>query len=94
MATTQHAPTASGSLNKGAVFAPGDTMTLTITYADADTKTGAVTFEVSDAEGGTSGKIPVPYSIKDPEQLTATDPDRAWTLASDNGAVAVYQSVA
>lgn len=85
-------PTVSGSLNKSA-YAPGETMTLTATYGDPDTKAGKVSLQVTDAAGNKSAVIDVPYVI-DPLTLTATDPAKTWTKVSDNGSVAVYTTTA
>ncbi len=87
------APTATASLN-AAVYAPGDPMTLTVTYGDADTRPVTVTVVVTDAQGNSSAPARV-TAVIDPLTLTVTDDSgRTWTRLSDNGAVAVYRAVA
>lgn len=86
-------PTATASLNK-ATFGPAETMTLTVTYGDADSDAGSVTVVVTDAAGNKSAPITVAYTINDPLTIALTDPERVWTRVSDTGSVAVYRSVA
>jgi hypothetical protein len=87
-------PTASGSLDK-ASFPLGSTMTATVTYGDADAKTGSVTFVVTDAEGHPSTPVTMPYAITDGLVLSCTDTlGKTWTKVSDNGAVAVFTATA
>lgn len=87
-------PTVSASLNK-ATYAKGETMTLTVTYGDADNKTFSVTVQVTDSEGNKSEPVTVPVSISDKVTVAVTDTDgRTWAKVSDNGSVAVYTSTA
>lgn len=82
-------PTVSASLDK-AVYSPGDTATLTVTYNDPDTSQLKVTVTVTDAEGNTSDPAVVSATI-DPSQITVTDNSgHTWAKQSDNGSVAVY----
>lgn len=85
-------PTVSASLNK-TTYGPGELMTLTVTYADPDTKSGTLLVQVTDAEGNKSGLVTVPYVV-DPLTVTISDAGRVWTKVSDNGSVAVYTSTA
>lgn len=86
------APTVSASLNKSA-YAPGETMTLTVTYGDPDTKAGKVALQIIDESGSKSPLIEVPYVV-DPLTVQITDTGRVWTKVSDSGSVAVYTSTA
>jgi len=85
-------PTVSASLNKPA-YQPGETMTLTVTYGDFDTKVISLNVTATDSQGNTGSTGPV-NAIIDPVTLAVTDPDHVWAKQSDNGAVAVYTSVA
>ncbi|MER5338474.1 hypothetical protein [Micromonospora sp. NPDC002717] len=87
------APTATASLN-ASTYSPGDQMTLTVTYGDADTKPVTVTIVVTDAQGNSSAPVKV-TAVVDPLTVTVTDDSgRTWTRLSDNGSVAVYRAVA
>lgn len=87
------APTVTVALD-AAVYAPGDDMTLTVTYDDADSRPVTVTVVVTDAQGNSSAPARVTAVIH-PLTLTVTDDsDRTWTKLSDNGAVADYRAVA
>ncbi|MER7332200.1 hypothetical protein ACIBTZ_16530 [Micromonospora sp. NPDC049460] len=87
------APTATASLN-ASTYSPGDQMTLTVTYGDADTKPVTVTIVVTDAQGNSSAPVKV-TAVIDPLTVTVTDDSgRTWTRLSDNGSVAVYRAVA
>jgi hypothetical protein len=87
------APTATASLN-ASTYSPGDQMTLTVTYGDADTKPVTVTIVVTDAQGNSSAPVKV-TAVIDPLTVTvADDSGRTWTRVSDNGSVAVYRAVA
>lgn len=86
-------PTVTASLNK-ATYIKGETITLTVNYRDADTKTVTVTITVKDAAGNL-GTATVPLTVADPLTLTVTDTDgRVWAKVSDSGSVAVYSAVA
>ncbi|CCH20553.1 hypothetical protein [Micromonospora lupini] len=86
-------PTVTAALN-GSVFTPGQQMLLTVTYSDADTQPLTVTIVITDAKGNSSAPVKTTVVI-DPLTLTVTDDSgRAWSRISDNGAVAVYRSVA
>jgi hypothetical protein len=87
-------PTISGSLDK-ATYPLGAVMTATVSYGDADAKTGSVSITVTDAEGNTSAPVVMPYSITDGLTLSFSDSlGKTWTKASDNGSVAVYTATA
>ncbi|MFG2059178.1 hypothetical protein ACGFI9_34690 [Micromonospora sp. NPDC048930] len=87
------APTVTASLN-ASTYAPGDQMTLTVSYGDPDTRTLTVTVVVTDAQGNSSAPAKV-TAVIDPLTVTVTDNSgRTWTKVSDTGAVAVYRAVA
>lgn len=86
-------PTVTASLNKS-TYAVGETMTLTVNYADTDQKNIAVTVTVTDAEGNTSTPVTVPALIDPLTVAVSSTPTRTWTKQSDTGAVAVYTAVA
>jgi hypothetical protein len=85
-------PTVSASLSKS-VYAPGELMTLTVNYGDADTQAVKVTVQVTDLSGNTSAPVTV-SAVIDPVTLTLTDATRTWEKVSDTGSVAVFTSVA
>jgi hypothetical protein len=85
-------PTVSASLNK-ATYVPGEVMTLTVTYGDADTKSVSVTITVKDSAGNTSAPATV-TAVIDPLTITVTDAARTWTKTSDNGSVATFTATA
>jgi hypothetical protein len=85
-------PTVSASLDK-TTYAPGERMTLTVSYGDPDTKTVAVTVQVTDAAGNKSGPVTV-NAVIDPLTLVVSDSARSWTKVSDTGAVAVFTATA
>lgn len=88
------APTVQASLNKPS-FTPGETMTLTVTYADPDSTGGTVTVVVTDLEGNASAPATVPYSIADTVTVEVADSgSHTFTKVSDNGRVAVYTAKA
>lgn len=87
------APTVTAALD-ATTYEPGQQMTLTATYGDADTQPMSVTVVVTDARGSSSAPVRV-TAVIDPLTLTvADDSGRAWTRVSDDGAVAVYRAVA
>ncbi|MFC3500707.1 hypothetical protein ACFOOK_06960 [Micromonospora krabiensis] len=87
------APTVTASLT-AASYSPGDPMTLTVTYGDADTRPLTVTIVVTDAQGNSSAPVRV-AAVIDPLTITVSDDSgRAWTRLSDTGTVAVYRAVA
>lgn len=76
-----------------AVYAPGDTITLTVTNGPLERNNDqpiSVTVSVPGlGETVLTGKIDRPDT---PVQVT--DADRVWTLVSDNGATAVFTATA
>ncbi|KKJ98518.1 hypothetical protein [Micromonospora sp. HK10] len=87
------APTVTASLN-AATYAPGDQMTLTVSYADPDTRALTVTVVVTDAQGNSSAPVRA-TAVIDPLAITVSDDaGRTWTKLSDTGSVAVYRAVA
>lgn len=86
-------PTLSASLDQ-ATYAKGDTMTLTVTYGDADQEALSISVQVTDASGNTTGPVGL-SAVIDPLTLHVADPSgREWTRVSDTGSVAVYQATA
>lgn len=85
------APTVAASLD-AATYAPGATMTLTVTYGDPDHDVATQTITVRDSAG--TETVVTTTAVVDPLTLTVTDPDRTWTAVSNNGAVAVYTATA
>ncbi|TDB76402.1 hypothetical protein [Micromonospora sp. KC723] len=87
------APTVTASLN-ASTYAPGDPMTLTVTYGDPDTRPVTVTVVVTDSLGNRSAPASV-TAVIDPLTVAVTDDSgRTWTKLSDSGSVAVYRAVA
>lgn len=87
-------PTVTASLNKSS-YAPGEQMTLTVSYADSDNDAVQVTIIVTDSSGNSSEPVVVTANVTDPVTLSVTDDGgRTWTKQSDNGSVAVYRAVA
>lgn len=81
--------TISATLDKPS-YAPGQTMTLTVTYSVPAEST--VTVKASVAVLGDTVSTPaVKVAIK---HVAVVDPDRTWTLKSDNGSRAVYTATA
>lgn len=80
-----------------AVYAPGDPMTLTVVSPPEDRDRYVETpFTVTVSVPGT-GTGEATANLR--EQVSdapviVTDPDRAWTLTSDDGETAVFESVA
>ncbi len=87
------APTVTALLDK-ATYAPGDPVTLTVTYGDADNTSSSVTVTVTDAEGNT-GTAQVVLSVVDAVSLAVSDDGgRAWVKIADNGSVASFTTTA
>lgn len=87
-------PTVSASLN-AASYTPGQLMTLTVIYSDADSQPLTVTVTVRDAAGNVSVPASVTVNITDTLTITVSDSGgRVWTQVSDNGSVAVYTAIA
>jgi hypothetical protein len=87
------APTGTATLDK-ATYAPGETMRLTVTYSDPDAKPIKATIVLTDAAGNSSAPVTVTTAITDPVTFTVTDPDRTWSLVSDDGRTAVLTAKA
>lgn len=86
-------PTVTASFNKPAGYAPGELITLTVTYADADRATLAVTVTVTDSTGGT-GTATSNVVIDQGTVAVTSSPARTWTKVSDSGTVAVFTTTA
>lgn len=90
---TMASPTVNATLDKQS-YAPGDTVTLTVTYADADNKTSQVTITGHDAAGNPA-TISLSLVVADAVTLSVTDDGaRTWAKVSDTGAVAVFTTTA
>ncbi len=88
------APTITAASLDKASYAPNETMTLTVTYGDPDTKRQTVTIVVTDQGGNASAPVTVPVVI-DPLTVSVTDDgSRTWTKVSDTGVVAVFTAKA
>lgn len=87
-------PTVTARLNK-TVFAPGETITLIVDYADTDSASFAVTVVATDAAGNTS-EATVSGSVADAVTLSVSDSaGRTWTKTVDNGSSeAVFTAIA
>lgn len=82
-------PTLSASLDK-TTYAPGDTATLTVTYADADNRTSTTTVTGTD-QAGNAATATVVVREADPVALVVSDDGgRTWAKVSDNGSIAVF----
>lgn len=87
------APTVTASLD-ASTYSPGDPITLTVGYADPDTRPVTLTIVLTDSQGNSSAPVRV-TAVIDPLTVGVTDDSgRAWTKVSDTGAVAVYRAVA
>lgn len=86
-------PTVSASFNKSS-YAPGEQITLTVNYADADTKVLTVTTTVTDASGATGSTTSVVNIVDQVAVAVSSSPAKTWTKVSDNGSVAVFTTTA
>lgn len=89
------APTiTSATLNKR-VFAPGETMVLTVVGADADEELIEINLSVRSRTSGASSEPVVVTTILDELQAVATDSDaRTWTQVGRTGATFVLTGTA
>ncbi|MEU7981892.1 hypothetical protein AB0B63_25600 [Micromonospora sp. NPDC049081] len=87
------APTVTASLD-ASTYSPGEPMTLTVGYADPDTRPVTVTIVLTDADGNSSAPVRVTAVIDPLGVEVADDSGRAWTKVSDTGTTAVYRAVA
>jgi len=86
-------PTVSAVLDKPS-YSPGERMTLTVTYADADTTSYPVVVTVTDAAGG-QGSATVNVVRNDQLTISVSDPTgKVWVPQSNDGARAVYATTA
>lgn len=86
------APTVTASLNK-ATYAPGEVMTLTVTYGDPDRQALTITITVTDSTSATG--TATTQAVIDPGTVTVTSsPAKTWTKLSDSGSVAVFSATA
>lgn len=88
------APSVQATLDRTA-YAPGDLMTLTVTYGDPDSRTLQLTIKVEDSTGGTGATV-VTSAVLDALTLSVSDSDtsRVWTKRSDTGTIAVFTAKA
>lgn len=88
-------PTGTVTFDK-TVYAPGDTITATVSYSDADSMTGTGEFILRDAAGN-SKVLTGTFSIKDTVTVTpALANSRAWTpvAGSDTGSLIKFTALA
>lgn len=86
-------PIGTASFNKPA-YAPGETMVLTVDRTDPDNKAVTATVTLRDSAGNVVGTTAA-TAVVDPVSVTVSDTDsRAYTLASDDGKIAVFRAVA
>lgn len=82
----------SATLNK-AFYQPGELMTLTVNYSDADRQMLQLQIKVTDSQGNEANANT--SAIIDPATVTVSSvPTKTWTKVSDNGSVAVFTAVA
>lgn len=80
-----------------AVYVPGDTMTLTVTTTAEDRDRYTETPFVVHVSVAGVGDADVTASLRkqiDDAPVVVTDPDRSWTLVSDDGVKAVFTAKA
>lgn len=81
-----------------ASYAPGQTITATVNYSKGTSAaTQTLTGTATDSVSKQTGTISVTFTVNEPDTtlITLTDSgNRAWTLVSDNGSVAVFTAVA
>ncbi|SCE72966.1 hypothetical protein GA0070216_101619 [Micromonospora matsumotoense] len=87
------APTVTASLD-ASTYSPGDPITLTVGYADPDTRPVTLTIVLTDSQGNSSAPVRVTAVIDPLTVGVADDSGRAWTKVSDTGTTAVYRVVA
>lgn len=96
---TPSAPSISSITFDQSAYAPGETITATVTYApgvslDTETFTGIPTDNVSNLQGATVTEN-FQISQNDTTSVAVSDSgNRTWTKVSDNGTVAVYTATA
>lgn len=89
------APTGSVTFDKSS-YKPGETMTATVSYVDADTKSGTATFNLTDSQGNTTPATAT-FNVADPVSVAAASGnDRTWTkvAGSDTGASVKFTATA
>jgi hypothetical protein len=88
-------PTGSVSYDKSS-YHPGETMTATVSYADADSKTGVAAFDLTDAAGHVT-PAQATFTVSDPVDVTPKPSnDRTWVevAGSDTGASVKFTATA
>lgn len=88
-------PTGSITFNKTA-YKPGEVMTATVAYADADTSSGTGRFTLTDS-GGNVTLLTAAFVVSDPVTVTVTaGNDRTWTkvVNSDTGSTVQFTATA
>ena len=90
-------PTLSASLDKSS-YAPGETMTLTVTYTDADnwSRVDTITVTGTDQAGNPATvTLNTLVTSQDPVSVDVADSSgRSWTKQSDSNGVAVFTASA
>lgn len=92
------APSISSITFDKASYAPGDTITATISYS-AGTSDVTQTFEgvATDSSTGETGTLQVSFVVTEPDTTTITVSDsgnRVWAKISDTGSIAKFTATA
>lgn len=74
-------PTGTVSFNKTS-YAPGEIMTATVNFTDADSKSGTATFNLTDTQGNVT-PASATFVVSDPVTVApASGNDRTWILVA------------